>query len=154
METNFQLYREPSVWRIFEFPGDHTTPQEAGTVGGHLCCALILKDSKIPSREPRLDVSLHHDRRQQHPLYGAHALAVAVLSAEWAGRQGHWPLQVSQDAALPLPQTAGVPRPAGEDAGRPAAPAEPQEEGMARSQIRAEPACGRRFDRRLPLHVL
>lgn len=71
------------------------------------------------------------DRRQQHPLHGPHALALAVLGPERAGLEGQRPVQVSQDPPLPLPQTAGLPRPAGKNPGWAAAPAEPQEEGRA-----------------------
>ena len=74
----------------------------------------------------------HHDRRQQHPLIGPHAVAVAVLGPEWAGLSGHRPVQVSQNPALSLSEAAGVSRPAGKNPGRTAAPAEPQEEGRAR----------------------
>lgn len=71
----------------------------------------------------------HDDRRQQHPLVGPHALALAVLGPERAGLQGLRRLQVSQSSSLPFPEAAGLPGSAGKIPGRTAAPTEPQEEG-------------------------
>lgn len=72
-----------------------------------------------------------NDWCQQYPLIRTNAVAVAVLGPKWAGLEGHRPVQVSQNPPVPFLETSRLPRPAGKNTRRTAAPTEPHEEGRS-----------------------